>query len=345
MIDFTRSYSATWRVFRVNPGTWADGDPLDNVVSGSISVTKDCSGDAPRIESGSMQVTGGFERGYYRIAMIAQQDEERERHDIATLLFETSDGDRDHGVMTYQVSGQSVLYPAYTELVISGEYAPEGTDGAQYAARLLQRCVKAPVVVDGSFKLNRSIVHEFGAPILEAAWQVLDAGGFCIQIHGDGEVHILPRPTTPTLALDEVGASLLSPGIKYGIDTSDVPNRYIAEDELERAIVVNDDPDSSVSTVSRGYIYDELDENPCPVDGETLQRYARRRLQELSTLYETREYSREWVPDFYPFDIAKGSDASIGIEGNVRVESQTITCSHGAQVTERVTHEVMLWQA
>lgn len=345
MIDYTRSYSATWRVYRVNPDTWADGEPLTNVVSGSISVTKDCSGDAPRLESGSMDVTGAIRRGYYRIAMIAQQDGETERQDIATLLFEASDGTSDKGVTTYKVDGQSVLYPAYTQLMISGEYAPEGSDGAQYAARLLRRCIKAPVSVEGGFVLGRNVVHDFGARILDAVWQVLDAGGYVMQIHGDGSVHILQRPTKPTLALDVVGAELLTPGVKRGSDTSDVPNRYIAEDELERAIVVNDDPTSPVSTASRGYIYDELDESPCPVDGETLERYARRRLEELSTLYETREYGREWVAGIYPFDLAKGSDESIGIEGNVRIEAQSIQCSHGAYVTERATHEVMLWQA
>lgn len=345
MIDYTRSYSATWRVFAVNDRTWADGEPLENVKSGSISVTKDCSGDAPRLESGSMEITGELQRGYYRIAMIAQQDGETERNDIATLLFETSDGTSDKGVTTYKVDGQSVLYPAYTQLMISGEYAPDGSDGAQYAARLLRRCIKAPVTVEGGFTLNRSIVHDFGARILDAVWQVLNAGGYVMQIHGDGSVHILPRPTKPTLALDVVGAGLLTPGIKRGIDKSDIPNRYIAADELERAIVINNDPSSPVSTVSRGYIYDELDESPCPVDGETLERYARRRLEELSTLYESREYGREWVSGFYPFDIAKASEESIGIEGNVRIVAQSISCTHGAYVTECVTHEVMLWQS
>lgn len=345
MIDFSRSYSTTWRVYRVVESTWADGEPLEGIKSGSISVTKDGSGEAPRIESGSMELMGDFKRGYYRIAMESAQDGVQWREDIATLLFEASDGTQDRSAMSYKVQGQSVLYPAYTQLITSGEYAPDGTDGAQYAARLLRRCVKAPVHVDGGFTLQRPIVHDFGARVLDAAWQVLTAGGYVIQIHGNGEIHILPRPQAPALVLDEAGAALLTPGIKHGVSTSEIPNRYIAEDELERAVIVNDDPTSDVSTVSRGYIYDELDESPCPVDGETLERYARRRLEELSTLYESREYKREWAHGVYPYSIVKGSDASIGAEGDLRVVSQGIECSNGAYVTEIANREVKLWQA
>lgn len=345
MIDYSRSYVSRWRVYRVNERTWLNGEPLDGFVNGSISVTRDASGDAPRIESGSMEVRGELPRGYYRIVMESDQDGTTATDNIATLLFETSDGDERRGVLWATAQGQSVLYPAYTERIATGEYAPAGVDGAQYAARMLRRCVKAPVVVDGGFTLNSQIVHEFGARILEAVWQVLAAGGFVIQIHGDGGIHILPMPTTPALVLDDTGAELLTPGTKYGNSTASMPNRYRAEDELETAVVVNDDPGSSVSTVARGYIYDELDTSPCPVDGETLERYAARRLEELSTLEETREYSREWARDVYPFSVVKASADTIGVDGNLRVLSQSIECGHGAYVTEQAYREVRLWQA
>lgn len=342
MIDYGRAYMSTFRVYRVDERTWHDGEELHGVTSGSISVTRDAGGDT--IESGSMTVTGGFESGYYRIVMDVDQDGEIAREEIATLLFERSSVVRDRSTDTVSVEGQSVLYPASVERVVSGEYAPDGADGAQYAARLLRRCVKAPVSVHGSFRLGRNVVHAFGDTVLEAVYAVLDAGGFIIQVHGDGGVHVLPRPTEPKAEVDGTNTRLVMPGVKHGYAVLKVPNRYIADDDYERAVVVNDDPESDVSTVARGYYHDQLDTSPCPVDGETLERYARRRLRELSTVYDTREYQREWVPGLLPGDIVKASVPELGLDGNLRVTSQSIRCGHGAVVSEKATKEVRLWR-
>ena len=342
MTDYGRAYKSTFRVYRVNERTWHDGEELHGVTSGSISVTRDAGGDT--IESGSMTVTGGFESGYYRIVMDTDQDGEQGREEIATLLFERSSVVRDKSTDTVSVEGQSVLYPASVERVVSGEYAPDGADGAQYAARLLRRCVKAPVTVHGGFKLGRNVVHGFGDTVLEAVYDVLDAGGFVIQIHGDGGVHLLSSPVDPKAVIDEDNTRMIVPGIKHGYATLSVPNRYIADDELERAVVVNDDPESPVSVTQRGYYHDKLDTSPCPVDGETLERYARRRLEELSTVYDSREYTREWIPNLYPCDIVKASVPALGLDGNLRVTSQSITCDHGVTVSEKACKEVKLWR-
>ena len=72
MIDWTKSYSAAWRIFRVNETTWADSELIQGV--DSVNITRSCSGDCPRLESGTMTVTGdGLEAGYYRIVMNATQ--------------------------------------------------------------------------------------------------------------------------------------------------------------------------------------------------------------------------------------------------------------------------------
>lgn len=339
-MDWSRSYSAEWRVYRVNRDTWADGEQVLNV--DSVSLTRTTSGNL--LESGSMEITGSFDADYYRIAMIAEQDNVTERHNICTLLFDVKGGNLNYGTAVQNPNGYSVLYPASTTAVLAGQYAPAGVDGAQYAAQLLRSAINAPVVVEGSFTLNDHIVHEIGAGILDAVWAVLDAGDFIMQIDGNGVVHILPKPTQASLVLSNNSAMIIdNNGIGYIEDTSKIPNRYIVIDGNSETRVVNDDPNSIVSTVRRGYYVDEVDNSPTPVNGETYASYARRMLEQASTLKDERTYTREFHPDVYAYSIINASLADM--IGDYRVTSQNLVCDNGITVTEKAVKEVKLWNS
>lgn len=337
-MNWLQSYSASWRIFRVNRDTWADAERVSGVVS--VSVLKTADGDL--IESGSMEVIGDFQPDYYRIVMNAEQGGEEQRVDVATLLFDSNGGDFDYGINTEDVDGFSVLYPASVTMVTDGEYAPKGVNGAVYARDLLQSCINAPVQVEGSFVLNEHIVHELGTPILEAVWHVLNAGGFVIQIDGRGVVYIRPQPTQPALVMDNSQRGLLMNGIKYKADVSKIPNRYIVIDGVNITVAENRERKSEVSTLNRGYTVDEVDTSPEPIDGETYGEYANRKLVEKSVLQEQREYSREYVPNIYPYDIIKATID--GLEGNMKIQSQSISCGNGITVAEKVSREIVLYE-
>lgn len=336
-MDWGKSYSASWRIFRVNRDTWADAEQIGNVVSVTVSRTADGS----LLESGSFEVTGEFDADYYRIVMTAEQGGSVERVDVATLLFTVSKGKVDYGTTAQSADGYSVLFPAKTTAVMTGEYAPKGVDGASYAGKLLKSAVNAPVEVEGSFILNENVVHEIGSSIIDAVWAVLNAGNYVIQIDGRGVVHIRPRPTEPALIIDSNGMKLLQNGIDYAANVSDIPNRYIVLVGNNKTIAVNDDPNSQVSTVTRGYYVDMVDESPKPVNGETLPAYANRKLKEASILNEERTYTREYAPDVWPYSIVKASIN--GLEGNRRVMSQTLNCNYGITLQEKSSREIALW--
>lgn len=336
-MNWNQPYTATWRVFRVNRLTWADGDMLPTV--DSISLSKTISGNL--LESGSMELTGEFYNDYYRIVMTAEQGGDIERVEVATLLFEVDGGEVNYGTTAGKVEGYSVLYPAETTSVLTGEYAPAGADGAIYARNLLQSAINAPVVVEGSFTLNDHIVHELGSSVIDAVWSVLDAGNFVMQIDGHGTVHIKPRPTTPALIIDSASMGILSDGISYDSDMSGIPNKYIVMDDGIILSAVNSDANSPVSTVNRGYVVDMIDKSPIPVNGETYTEYANRRLHELSVLKDTRSYTREYAPDVYPYSIIRASID--GLFGDYRVESQSVECGNGITVNEKASMETYLW--
>lgn len=336
-MDWSQSYTATWRVFRVNRLTWADGEMLTNIDNVSISRTADGS----LLESGSMELTGEFQTDYYRIVMIAEQGGEIERVEVATLLFEVNGGAVNYGTVAGKVDGHSVLYPAETTAVVTGEYAPSGVDGVIYARNLLQSAINVPVETEGSFVLNDHIVHELGSSIIEAVWSVLDAGGYVLQIDGHGTVHIRPKPTEPALIVDSTSMSIMSNGIDFDSDMSGIPNRYIVMDDGIILSAVNSDQNSPVSTVSRGYNVDVIDKSPTLVNSETYAEYANRKLHELSYLKDTRSYTREYAPNVFPYSVIRASIN--GLFGDYRVESQSITCDNGIEINEKASMETNLW--
>lgn len=346
MIDWRAGYRSSWRVFKVNRDTWADGDVVGSVSSVTFETTSD--EDAPLLGRGSMTIDAAvgsdFEEGYYRVVMTAQQDGSMERVDVCTLLCSTTEGDIDKGVDVRDVQGRSVLYPASVLMLEDGSYAPAGVNGAQWCAEVLRGCINAPVSVEGSFTLAEHHVFDPGTYALNAVWDVLNAGNHVIRISGDGTVSILPKPTKPTLALDHAHARLMHPGIHHALDYSDVPNRYKVVDGGVSVVAVNDNPLSVTSIPYRGWTHDMRDESPIRVNGETHAAYAARRLEEESTVKDSRTYSREWWPDLAPFDVVRGSLASVDMEGDLRIMRQAVTCGVGLTVEEESYLEVKTWQ-
>lgn len=338
-------YRTSWRVFRVDHDTWADAGLVSGVSSASVERSYD--DNAPTLERGTMVMDAepgeDFQTGYYRIAMTAVQDDGFERVDVATLLCETTDGDVNRGVDVLNVVGRSVLYPASTTQLESGSYAPAGSDGVSYVTSLLRASINAPIEATGSFRLEEHYVFDSGSTVLEAVWKILNAGSYTMQIRGDGTVMVLPMPTEPELVLDRANARLVHPSIHHEMDVSDVPNRYIVKSGGEEFTAVNDDPASVTSTVYRGWTSDKRDESPTRVNGETLAAYARRRLEEESMVYDSRSYTREYWPNVYPCSLVRGSIASVGLDGDLRVVSQTLTCGRGITVQEMARREVYTW--
>ena len=251
-----------------------------------------------------------------------------------TMLCESVTGSRDKSYITLNVDGLSVLQPASERHLLAGTYVPKGANGANQAAKYLRKCIPAPVVVEGSFTLDDNVVLDADSSYIKAAWTLLDAASWCMQIDGDGTVHIKEKPVDPILSLDQANASILKPSTTFKRSIDSIPNLYIAVDGDEIAEAINDDPDSSLSTITRGRVIDKIDRSPVKVNGETLHNYAERKLEEESTIVKTYGYTREWWPDVYPFSMVRGSIPQRGIDANMRVMSQSFQFGKGLAITE-----------
>lgn len=332
--NWSGGYTAQWFVRRVNPDTWVGLDALSGIDSISIDRACDSLLESGRITASS-PLEDSFEEGWYTIEMQASRGPEFERVPIATLLLSETERSYDRiGSKQLTLVGRSVLAPASQRIFTDGEYAPKGVDGAAFVANLLRKCTPAPVEVDGSFVLDEYVVFDLGSTYLSGIWKILDAAKWCMQIHGDGTIHILPLPTEPALVLDSVAAGLLMPTVNVSADSTDIPNVVIVTDGIETVTAINDDPTDPMSTVGRGRRVEQMIQNPVRVNGETLNAYANRMLAELGTVEQSYSYRREWWPDVFPYDIVRGRLASSGLYDDLRVSSQSLACGAGVLVSE-----------
>ena len=349
-IDWTRGYSATFRLYEVDPDTWADAGRLFGATSAQVERTDD--GDAPELESSSinidMDVGTDFRERLLRLVMIAEQDGVRERVDVCTQRYAATSGNTQMGYTTRSLKGRSVLHVAATSTtsLVYGPYVPAGSDGPAEVARMLTAAGVGQVSVDGSFILDEPYVFDRSESVLKSAWAILKAGGYRIRIDGRGAVTVLPRAEMGGAhALDLSGdlVRLVIPGIGDELDWSDVPNCYVAEEGSEIAIAINDDPLSQTSTVMRGYRHDKYDTSVIRINGESLEAYAARRLAEESVAKDSRDIEREWWPNVYPGDIVRASLPRDGMQGKFRVRRQSLKCGAGIVVTEHSEREVTSW--
>lgn len=337
-MDWTKHYDSEWVVYRVNPRTWADDGVIDRVQN--VSVT--CSSKGV-IQAGSIDVDGEpLDEAYYRLVLYAGTSGTRERFDIVTLKCVSSSGSYKGGSVTTKADAKSVLYPASTNRLEHGSYAPAGIDGIAFVVDMLSRVLDAPVRGVGWFTLDQPIVFDLDKSVLDACWLVLDAGNACIQIDGHGDVTVTTMPTEPSLVLDDDTYSMLDVSSSYSVNLASVPNRYVAVSGTEVVVAENSNPLSPVSTVSRGYYNDKVDKSPKRINGETLTAYAERRLRELSTIKRQYTYKREYWPDITVYSVIRANVDELGLVGDMRVTKQSYSIGEGIVVSETAEVEEVL---
>lgn len=339
MMDYAGVYEAEFHLRAVMPETWGDyGEPLP---VNNASISANATDSVPLLQTADIDTDYIPGPGWYRLYMTARQFS-NEREPLGTFLYRGASINHDYGLHAATAKMESVLKPADTSVTL-GDYAPEGSDGAQQAARLLAQCTPAPIRVEGSFTLAHHVVFQPGDSCLKAVWDILDAGGFCIQLDGMGVIHIGPLPDEPALELSRGDMDMLMPGITEDT-TEEVPNRYYAVQNGATAMAENRDGDNRLSYKTRGYWEDVYDTAVVRVNGETLQHYAERKLKEASVLDRKVSYKREFAPGVVPFSLIRCSVPEDGLDGDARVVSQSMDCSYGIEVSETISFTEVLWQ-
>ena len=176
----------------------------------SIDISRDVTGDAPLIESASIEFDSEspvFAGGWYRIDWHGFGV-----RSLGVFYFEAKDRELDKGVWTIKADGSSVLAIPNSVQMVNGDYVLAGSDGPS-AVRELLRGIPSGVNVTGAQAVPQTLVFDSKDTRLSAAWKILDSIGWCIQLDGDGGVNLLPYPTEAAVEINAGSAGGVLPGI------------------------------------------------------------------------------------------------------------------------------------
>ena len=334
MINYGNGISATYYAARVNPQTWADAGEI-SIISGSI--TKKAGSDL--VQSADITVSEDIgTEAWIRVYMIAEQGGAKERVPLFTGIVSSPSRNIKGAQETRKLDCYSVLKVAADILLPIGWFAPARTNGGELI-RILLADLPCPVEVDeGAPNIISSFVAGNNDSKLSVAQEIAEAINWQIKVRGDGSVRICPKPLTISGTFDNIENDIIETSVTDNRDIFSVPNVLRVTLGGSAATARDDDPDSIYSTVNRGREIWAQEEAKLAA-GESLGEFAIRRLKEMQNPSRKLDYTRRFQPDVDVNDLVSIVYPKQNIGDVFRVQSQTITLSHGAKVKEEVINE------
>lgn len=351
MPNWTETMQQTFEYYIVDPGTWKDVRPINNVIDSKISRDN----ETETLGSLTMNIGEPLGECYVRIYMITIQNGVREKHPLGTFIIQTPSYGFDGKVKT-------VTMDAYTPLLELKENPPplgysilEGENVMEIAYRLVRDNVRAPVVkVEDDETLYYDFVANTEDTWITFVYDLIANAKYTLGLDELGRVLFLPKQDTaslqPVWTYDDGNSSILMPKIDVKQDLYGIPNVveviYSNGNNNFYAKVVNDDINSPISTVNRGreIIYRET--NPTAMGNPTkeqIEAYAEQLLKNLSALEYRVTYTHGYCPvrigDCVMLNYEKAGLKNV----KAKVVSQTIECTPGCPVTETAIFTNKLW--
>jgi len=352
MIDWTKSMQQTFEYYIVDPVTWADTKKLDNIKSSSISWDS----EVETLGSASIDITESVGECYIRIYMIASQNGVTQKIPFGTFLVQTPSS-------SFNGKIRNVSMDAYTPLLELKENQPPIGYSALKDENIMEKVymitrenLRAPVVETVcSDTLTGDFVAEPEEKWLTYLKDLLALAKHEIGLDEMGRVLFAPKQDLkslqPVWTFNDDNSSILSPDITMQHDLYGIPNVveviYSRGKDYFYARVVNDDPNSPISTINRGREIVYRETNPDMVGTPTqmeIDEYANRLLREVSSIEYTISYSHGYCPVRVGDCIRLNYKSAGLIDIKAKVISQNITCKPGCTVSEKAVFTTNLWR-
>ena len=352
MIDWLSSMQQSFEYYTVDPSTWKDVKRIENV----LSCTIDRDSEVATLGSANISLAETIGESYIRVYLVINQNGNTYKEPLGTFLVQTP---------TWKFNGKTrdISIDAYTPLLELKENLPpigysllkdENIMNAAY--RLCRERVRAPVVEAAcSTTLHDNFVANTDDTWLTFLTDLIANAKYTFGLDELGRVIFLPiqdaASLQPVWTYTDDNSSILYPDINLDRDLYGIPNVvevvYSSGNDTYHARVVNDDPNSPISTVRRGREIVHRVTNPDlygdPTENQT-QEYAERLLRKLSTLECAVTYSHGYCPvrlnDCVRLNYTRSGITDI----KAKVISQSINCSAGCKVTETAVYTTKLWR-
>lgn len=359
MPDWRQSMQQTYEYHLVDPATWKDIRPISNVKTGSIN--RDSTVET--LGSTTFDVTESPGECYIRVYLVTIQNGVRERHSLGTFLVQTPTWSFDGKTRDFSVD-------AYTPLLELKENPPplgysilKGDNIMSSAYRIAREQARAPVVnVDCTTNLYSDFVANTDDTWLSFLIDLAANAKYEFALDELSRILFVPVQDTaslqPVWTFDDNDKSILYHEISVDQDLFGIPNVLEvvysdADTTLPPVTVVNDDPNSPVSTVNRGrrIVYRETDPDLVDIPDSAanpiekqIQEYAERRLRELSTLAYTVTYTHGYCPVRLGDCVRLNYSRAGLVDVKAKVISQSIKLEPGCPVKEKAVFTAKLWR-
>lgn len=351
MPDWTSSMQQTFEYYTVDPESWRDVRLLEGVKS--CSITRDA--DAETRGSASVDITDSIGESYIRAYLITIQNGVREKYPLGTFLVQTPSSSFDGKI-------RGVTMDAYTPLLELKENRPpigysimKDDNIMDIAYRLARENVRAPVVeVNSQHKLFYDFIADPNDTWLTFITDLIANAKYSFDLDEMGRILFSPMQDTaslqPVWTYDDGNSSILYPDLSMDHDLYGIPNVveviYSSGGDNYYSRIVNDDPNSPTSTVSRGREIVHRVTDPNVIGDPTqnqIQEYAEKLLRELSSLEYTITYKHGYCPVRVGDCVRINYERSGFTDIKAKVISQDISCEPGCPVTEKAVFTNKLW--
>jgi hypothetical protein len=351
MPDWTKTMTQTFEYYIVDPGTWKDKSILRNVKS--CTITRDAEVDT--LGSATLDINEPLGECYVRIYLITIQNGITEKHPLGTFIVQTP-------TESYDGKVSSVSMDAYTPLLELKENPPpigysllEDENIMESAYLITRDNVRAPVVkTECDEKLYYDFVSDTNDTWLKFVKDLIANARYEFALDELGRILYSPMQDTASLqsvhTYNDGNSSILYPEITMNRDIYKIPNVvevvYSNGKDCYRARVVNDDPNSPISTVNRGreIIYRETNPNITGNPTENyIKDYATRLLKAKSSVEYKVSYTHGYcgtrLGDCVRLDYKRAGINDV----KAKIISQNIKCEPGCPVSEKAVFTNKLW--
>lgn len=352
MIDWRASMQHNYEFYIVDPSTWRDSQPIDIIKK--CTINRDSSVET--LGSATADCTASIDECYIRVYLIAIQNGVTSKVPLGTFLVQTPGTSFDGKLTSVSLDMYTPLIELKSDLPPVGYTIPKGTPVMATASTLCRENMRAPVVRTESDDVLES---DFVAG-MEEKWitfipDLISNAKYKLGLDEMGRVIFEREQNLAALrsvwTYDDDNSSILYPDIADERDLYNIPNVvevvYSTAAGYKYSRVVNDDPNSPVSIVSRGYTKTYRDSNPSfsgiPTQGQ-LDAYANQLLKNLSSLEHKITYRHSYCPVKVGDCVTLNYKRSGLVNVRAKVISQSISCETGCPVDETAVYTTNLWR-
>lgn len=351
MPDWSSSMQQTFEYYLVDPGTWKDSKKLDTVKS--CSITRDI--ETETLGSAVIDVTESTGECYIRVYLVTVQNGVTEKHPLGTFLVQTPSSSFNGKIRNISMDAYTPLLELKENQPALGYFLAKDDNIMEMAYRLTREHVRAPVV---ETECSTTLFYDFVADPSDTWMTFLSDlvanAKYSFALDELGRVLFAPVQDTaslqPVWTYDDGNSSILYPDMSLDHDLYGIPNVvevvYSNGTDNYYAKVVNDDPNSPISTVTRGreIIYRVTDPDLIgdPTEHQ-IDEYAEQLLSNLSSLEYTVTYTHGYCPVRIG-DCVRLNYSRAGLDNvKAKVINQNIECTPGCKVTETAVFTTKLW--